>query len=106
MYRVGATSVSDSVNINNGEFEFKGTIQSPIMASIRVKHDAAPVNPDPKKRTPVDALSFYLENATINIVAPDSIKNAKISGSKINDDNAKLTALMKPIEDNVAVLIK
>jgi thiol-disulfide isomerase/thioredoxin len=106
MYRVGATSVSDSVNINNGEFEFKGTIQSPIMASIRVKHDAAPVNPDPKKRTPVDALSFYLENATINIAAADSIKNAKISGSKINDDNAKLTALMKPIEDNVAVLMK
>ena len=104
MYRVGATSVTDSAAISNGSFAFKGSLASPLMASIRVKHDVA--SSDPAKRTPVDALSLYLENGTITVTASDSVKNAKITGSKLNDDNAKLKALMKPIDDKVAVLMK
>ena len=104
MYRVGSTSIADSAAITNGVFTFKGTLENPLMASIRIKHDADVV--DPAKRNPVDALSLYLENGTIGVTAPDSIKNAKITGSQMNTDNAKLKALMKPIEDNVAVLMK
>ncbi len=105
-YRNGTSSVSDSAVIVNGAFEFKGVVASPTSASIRVKHDAAPVNPDPKLRTPSDIIALYLEKATINITAADSIKNAKITGSKINDDNAKLNALLKPVTEKVAVLMK
>lgn len=106
MYRVGATSVTDSTSLTNGIFEFKGSVQSPTMASIRIKHDAMPASTDPTKRTPVDAISLYLENAVIKVSASDSIKNAKILGSNLNNDNAKLKALMKPIDDKVAVLMK
>lgn len=105
-YRSGTTTVLDSAELKNGAFEFKGSIAGPTSASLRVKHDANPINPDPKKRTPNDVLPIFLEAANIKVAATDSIKNAKITGSKINDDNAKLKALMKPVEDKVASLMK
>jgi len=103
-YRVGTTTVLDSAELVNGTFEFKGTVESPTSASLRVKHDAVPV--DPKKRVPVDGLPFYLEKATINVTATDSIKYAKITGSKVNDDNARLKAALKPVDDKIAELMK
>lgn len=103
-YRAGTTTVIDSAELVNGTFEFKGTVENPTSASLRVKHDAVPV--DPKKRVPVDALAFYLEKATINVTATDSVKYAKITGSKVNDDNAKLKAALKPIDDKIAELMK
>lgn len=103
-YRVGSNSITDSASIVNGAFEFKGSIENPVSASIRVKHDAAPV--DPKKRVPADVIALYLENTTINVTAADSIKNAKITGSKINDDNARYKALFKNMDAEVATLMK
>lgn len=105
-YSVGKTKVTDSATVTKGVFEFKGNIESPTMASIRIKHDAAPVNQDPKKRTPIDQISLYLEKATIAVTAKDSVKNAKITGSKINDDNAKYKALFAKIDADVATLMK
>lgn len=103
-YRVGSNSITDSASIVNGAFEFKGSIENPVSASIRVKHDATPV--DPKKRVPADVIALYLENTTINVTAADSIKNAKITGSKINDDNARYKALFKNMDAEVATLMK
>jgi peroxiredoxin len=104
VYRLGSTAVTDSAVLTNGTFEFKGSIPSAMQASLRVKHDATPVNP--KKRVPADAIMLYLEKATINITAKDSLKYAKITGSKANDDNAKLKAALKPVTDKVDVLMK
>ncbi|RYG20663.1 MAG: AhpC/TSA family protein [Chitinophagaceae bacterium] len=106
MYKVGKTSMTDSVELKNGAFEFKGSVDGPTSATLRVKHTMAPVNPDPKKRTPSDMLGLYLEKATINVNAADSIKYAKITGSKINDENAKYLALFKPMNDKVAEYMK
>jgi peroxiredoxin len=103
-YRVGSTTITDSAAVTNGAFEFKGTVENPTSASLRLKHDNAPV--DPKKRVPADIISLYLEKATINLNATDSVKYAKITGSKINDDNTKLKALLKPIDDKAAALMK
>lgn len=103
-YRVGSSSITDSASIVNGAFEFKGSLENPVSASIRVKHDAAPV--DPKKRVPADVIALYLENTTINVTAADSIKNAKITGSKINDDNARYKALFTTMDAEVATLMK
>ncbi|KQB99499.1 TlpA disulfide reductase family protein [Pedobacter sp. Hv1] len=105
-YSVGKTKVSDSATVTKGAFEFKGNIESPTMASIRIKHDASPVNPDPKKRVPLDVVQLYLEKATINVTAKDSVKNAKITGSKINDDNARYKALFAKMNADVETLMK
>lgn len=104
-YRAGSTMVTDSAVLNNGTFEFKGAAEYPLSATIRIKHDATPVNPDPKQRIPADALSFYLDK-TVTFTAKDSVKYAKLSGSKVNDDNVKYKALLKPIDDQIAVFMK
>jgi peroxiredoxin len=105
-YREGTTVFTDSAELKNGSFAFKGAVAGAVAASIRVKHDATPANPDPKKRTPNDVLTVYLEKATIKVNAKDSIKYAAITGSKLNDDNAALKALMKPSDDKIATLMK
>lgn len=102
-YSVGSTRITDSVTLKNGEFSFKGAVESTVSASIRIKHDAVPI--DPKKRIPTDILGFYLEKAAIKMVATDSIKYAKITGSVANDENAKLKALMKSVDDKNKVLM-
>ncbi|RZJ88921.1 MAG: AhpC/TSA family protein [Chryseobacterium sp.] len=101
-YRVGSTQVTDSADIKGGVFEFKGKVMNPVSAQIRVKHDAAPM--DPKKRMPLDVLSFYVENKTISLTSADSVKKAVIKGSSVNDDNAKLKAALKPAADKMAAL--
>lgn len=105
-YTAGGNNVTDSCIIVKGAFEFKGSVASPSLAMLRVKHDDAPVNPDQRMRTMPDMLYVYLEKATIKVTAADSIKNAKITGSKINDENAKLNERLKPVNDKIAALIK
>ena len=97
--------VTDSAAITNGAFEFKGTAAYPLSANIRIKHDAAPVNADPKLRTPTDAISFYLDKEVV-FAAADSIKYAKLSGSKINEDNGRFKAIFAKMDADVAVLMK
>lgn len=105
-YNAGSKNFTDSCNIVKGAFEFKGSVASPVMAVLRVKHDDAPENPDQKMRTRPDMIYMYLEKATIKVTAADSVKNAKITGSKINDDNAKLNDRLKPLNDKIALFMK
>ncbi len=102
-YLAYGNRIADSADLKNGSFEFKGNIEAITQASIRLKHDAAP----PQKGQRNDIFAFYLEpKVTVNLTSADSIKNAVVSGSKINDDNAKLKAALKPIDDKVAELMK
>lgn len=105
-YNAGGKTVTDSCNVVKGAFEFKGNVASPVMAMLGVKHDAAPENPDQKMRSIPDMIYIYLEKATIKVTAADSVKNAKITGSKINDDNAKLNERLKSVNDKISLLIK
>jgi peroxiredoxin len=105
-YYVGGNAVTDSCNVVKGAFEFKGSIASPTQAMLKVNHDGVPENPDQRLRKYPDMIYVYLEKATIKVTAADSIKNAKITGSKINDDNAKLNDRLKSVNDKITALIK
>ena len=100
-YRTGREQIVDSAKIVNGAFEFKGKVENPTSANIRVLHDAGT---DPAKRAAPDVLALYIENANITLTAPDSVKNAVIKGSVTNDDNAKLNALLKTAAAKMEVL--
>ena len=91
IYRTPAGQFADSTNIVNGAFTFKGQVEMPVSANIRVKHTEPTA-----VRTPLDVLGFYVENKNITISAKDSVKNAVITGSPVNEDNAKLAGLLKP----------
>ena len=101
-YRSGDERVLDSAVLNNGVFEFKGTVAGPTAAQLVLKHSNAAA--DPEKRSPLDALTMFLENKVMTISAADSIKKAVIKGSPLNDDNAEWKAILKPATDKMAAL--
>ena len=88
---------TDSTEIVNGKFEFKGKMESPTEARVRVKHDATPDNP--AKRSGYDIKPLLLFNESVTLTAKDSISKAVITGSAINAENDKVTAYLKPIYD-------
>ncbi|PUZ26132.1 thioredoxin [Chitinophaga parva] len=101
-YKVNGERIMDSTLMKNGRFVFKGTVNGPKEAHLKVKHDSAPQ--DPTTRPPEDILPFLIENTTINVVAKDAVKHAVITGGVANEDNAKVTALLKPIYDKYNLL--
>jgi peroxiredoxin len=100
-YRSGSEQFVDSAKIVNGAFEFKGKVDAPTSANIRVLHDAGT---DPAKRAAPDVLALYIENKNISLTAKDSVKNALIKGSPVNDDNAKYLASLKPAINKMEAL--
>ena len=84
----------DSVLIHDGAFTFAGNVSSIGWARLAVKHRGS-VEPDDREKG--DALFLYIEPAIITVQAEDSIKHARIGGSAVNEDNAQLEAMLKPV---------
>lgn len=88
--------VSDSVVLNKGNFTFTGTLASPAMAVLILKHDTI----TRAKFARMDELYFYIENSNITVTAKDSVQNAVVKGSLTNDESNALSALQKPFRDS------
>lgn len=75
----------DSVKIENGEFYFEGTVPDITNATLLLI-----VQPNVKiedlNQFTADFKNFYLDKETV-ITSKDSMKNAVITGSAINDEN-------------------
>jgi peroxiredoxin len=102
-YRTATDQVLDSSDVVKGVFQFKGKVEEPTSANIRLIH---PGVTDPGKRAVPDILPFYIENKAITLTAVDSVKKAVIKGSSINDDNKKLHALVQPAIAKMEALTK
>ncbi|SMO72278.1 TlpA disulfide reductase family protein [Solitalea koreensis] len=91
--------ITDSVDIVGGKFVFTGTVTDISMATLKIKHDTAPA------KGKGDEFTIYLEPVPMQVVsATDSIKHAVVTGSKVNEDAAKLRVLAKPVvEKNEAL---
>lgn len=98
-YPADGKTVTDSAIIKNGKFLFKGRVEEPVSALLKVKHHAADT-----MRSKTDYMLFYLENAQMKISASDSARHARVKGSRVNDDNYELDALMKPVRAQIDVL--
>lgn len=96
----------DSAILKNGVFKLKGSAPAIIQGYVKIKHNNVP--DDPNKQIPSDVLPLYLEPGdVVNITTTtDSIKNGVITGSKINEDDIRLKAVLKPVEDKIAALRK
>jgi peroxiredoxin len=93
--------VTDSTLVANGTFEFKGTAVDPIIGNLFKN-----VNPYIKGSNTknMDYIALYIESGTIKVASVDSLKSAKITGSPTNDDNTRLTALLKSANDKMKVI--
>ncbi|MDQ1090142.1 TlpA disulfide reductase family protein [Siphonobacter sp. SORGH_AS_1065] len=103
-YKIRGTNQSfvDSTFLTDGNFTFKGKVDSPKEANIRLVHDNTPN--DPTKRPKFDVLALFVEDTEITLTAKDSIKHATIKGSKLNDENTKVNAMLKPHYDKYTIL--
>lgn len=90
-YNNAGLSMSDSAQLYQGRFTFKGTVASPTLAVLSIKQN----NPASASKKNSDMLMFYLENSLIYITTGDSIKNATVWGSKTNDEEKRLTTLQE-----------
>jgi peroxiredoxin len=93
-YQVKDKTITDSVNLKNGEFQFSGTVGAvPVNAYLVLneKGTGGVVYKDYK--------SIYLEKGTINVNSSGKLNEAKVEGPKTNQENAEYDALNKPVND-------
>lgn len=95
-YRTATDNITDSSAIVDGKFEFKGVINAPVKATLVINYKGSGI----RSRTAAQ-LPIYLETGVIKVTSPDSLKNAKISGSKINAENDSYMKALKPSEDKM-----
>ena len=95
----GAAS-PDSITLQNGQFVFKGTVNSPTPVNLILSRSGSGM----RNRTN-ELLAVYLEPGVINVNTPDSLIHAMISGSKVNDDNERLKLTLKATDNMRAALM-
>lgn len=103
-YRSGDKNRTDSAVPADGVYVFSGKLAEPTVASLRVRYapdaDGKPVKPTGTR----DFISLFLSADKIDIVSVDSFSNAKLTGSLANDDFAKLTEALKPVNTQMRAL--
>lgn len=102
VYSADGNNITDSTTVASGTFGFKGTVSSPAQGNLFLNKN--PFVNRPAQGEKLDALSFYIEPGTIKLTATDSLKNAAITGSVINDDSKKLKASTKSVTDQLAAI--
>jgi peroxiredoxin len=95
-YRADGKTVTDSSAVNNGAFQFIGEVKDITRASIVVDYKGVGVT---NIERPYDVATVYLVKGTTRITSPDSLVHAQITGTKVNEDNTKYTAFLKPVND-------
>lgn len=103
-YVSGEKQVLDSAVITKGAFTFKGTVNGPTQARIILDHKGEGLR---KLGRAADNEAVFLEPAIITVTAKDSVKNAVITGSKLNEENAVyMKTLAAPIAAITAVNVE
>jgi peroxiredoxin len=93
-YRKEGKLVVDSAVLSGGSFKFTGKVEkSPVSGYILLNPKGNGL------QSSDDYHSLYLEAGVINVTATDKMTNAKIEGTKTNNDNEKYTLAEKPIND-------
>lgn len=99
-YRYADKLVKDSAGLKDGHFEFKAAISEPTLATLYVKFE----NADENSRPRIDAMQIFMEPGTMKIEVKDSMKFAKITGSRAQKDFEAFNDLQKPFNEKAAAL--
>jgi peroxiredoxin len=103
VYNAGQANVVDSTAVTNGVFKFTGRISDPVRATLILDQKGSGWAALRKQRG-ADAKGIFLENGTITITGKDSVSTAKVSGSRLNDDNEVLQASLKKLNTKFEAL--
>jgi peroxiredoxin len=101
MYSNAAGRQTDSTAINNGSFNFSGSLDQPKSAYLVISKSGTGI-----RSKDAGYIDLYLEAGNISVVSPDSIDNAKITAGPINADNAKLKTALTTVNAEMQALNK
>ena len=104
IYEAGGKNVIDSTVMRNGEFNFHGHITDPASGYVVMDPMAIGIAKMQQGRAGIDALQIFVEQGNIVLTDADSVSKAQITGSKINDDNKKLNAMLAPFTDRAKAI--
>jgi thiol-disulfide isomerase/thioredoxin len=100
-YQLGANKVVDSAMVVNGNFTITGEIIDPANAYLVLDHKGVGIS---KLGQMLDVLTLFVDKGTVTVTGKDSVYNAQITGSVINDENKKLTDQLKQVQDGAKQL--
>lgn len=96
-YNSGRMRITDSIEItqskNQNKFQFSGSLNGPARATLTLVHVG--------NVGMADERGVYLNDEPISIVIKDSIKNALVSGSKLNLEYQDYLKFLSPAEDEL-----
>lgn len=100
-YKNGADNITDSADVEQGAFAFKGKVANPVRGTLQVR-------PRPEERRPIrlESLSFYIEKGTVKIASEKGIGEAIVSGGPLNADFNRMGEATKPMKAKYAELSK
>ncbi|HVV54926.1 MAG TPA: TlpA disulfide reductase family protein [Mucilaginibacter sp.] len=90
--------MTDSVTMKDGQFHFNGKVGGTPMEAYLV------LNAEGNGVKYRDYKSIYLEEGVIKVNSSDSLKKATVDGPKTNQDNARLQAALKHVNDEYDAL--
>lgn len=90
-YSMGNEPRIDSVTMKKGKFYFSGKLDEPVMGSLFLSRNGRPI------QWPYDELMLYLDTVPVLINSMDSMKHAKTTGSRLNEELQLYDAMMKPV---------
>jgi peroxiredoxin len=99
-YRTADARVSDSTHLKNGKFQFKEKINEPTLAFLRVKF----AQKEGQKRPRYEGMQLFMEPGKMQIDIKDSLKFAKVSGSKSHKALEAFNDLQKPYNERATAL--
>ncbi len=93
IYSDGAQRKIDSTSINQGKFTFAGVVSQPGEALLTIDHKGVGMS----QLSSPDLLNLFLEDGAISIKGTDSIYNAVLSGTPLNNDRYKLNSSLAAV---------
>jgi len=84
--------IEDSAVLNNGAFEFKGTANYPVEATVTLRRNGKVAYGKDESCT------IFIENGVITIKG-DSLPNATVKGGIENRNHQQLKSMLKPVKD-------
>jgi peroxiredoxin len=101
-YQAGANKVVDSAMVVSGKFTISGSVPAPSFGMLVIDHKGVGIA---KLGNTPDLLNLFVDKGSIDVSTDkDSVKNAVVTGSAINDDNKQLTAQLAPINERAKKL--
>ncbi|WP_428327790.1 redoxin domain-containing protein [Mucilaginibacter sp.] len=91
-------TVVDSATLINGKFQFEGTTGA-VPKNAYLIFNQKGTGPNTR-----DYKMIYLEKGTVTVTSSDTLKSAKVAGTKTNEDNTRYEAALKPTADAYAAL--